>query len=111
MSGFAQALSALAPLGPALADAKQLNTERAQQQEQFAQETKLRQAQILVQKLAAQDEQQRLAKSAAPAQIPGTKDYYDPTQGSWMRPSLVNGEFKAVPIPGQAPADELRQAT
>ena len=27
-----------------------------------------------------------------------------------MRPSLVNGEFKAVKIPGQAPADELKQA-
>ncbi len=58
MGGFAQALSALAPIAPALSDAKQLNTDRAQQQEQFAQETELRQAQLLVQKLAAENQQQ-----------------------------------------------------
>jgi hypothetical protein len=94
-----------------MSDARDLRTQREQEEAQFGQETDLRKAQLTAQNLAAQVEQQKLTQGNAPAQIPGTKDYYDPAQGSWMRPSLVNGEFKAVKIPGQAPADELKNAT
>jgi len=111
MGAFLQALSALAPVAPAMSDARDLRTQREQEEAQFGQETELKKAQLTAQNLAAQVEQQKLTQGNAPAQIPGTKDYYDPAQGSWMRPSLVNGEFKAVKIPGQAPADELKNAT
>lgn len=101
----------LAPVAPALSDAQDLRTARQQQTQDFASDQALKQAQLTAQKLASQGEQQRITQGNAPSQIPGAKDYYDATQGSWMRPSLVNGEFKAVKIPGQAPADELKDAT
>jgi hypothetical protein len=109
--GFWNALSALAPVAPAMSDAADLRTQRQREAADFASEQALKQAQLTTQKLAAQGEQQRLTAGSAPSQIPGTKDYYSATEGSWMRPSLVNGEYKAVKIPGQAPADELKQAT
>lgn len=116
--GFWNALSVLAPVAPALSDAQDIRAQRqkeaqelTQQAAAFPKEQALRDAQLTASKLAAQGEQQRLAKGNAPTQIPGTKDYYSTTEGSWMRPSLVNGEYKAVKIPGQAPADELKQAT
>jgi hypothetical protein len=109
--GFWNALSVLAPVAPAMSDAADLRTQRQRDAADFASEQALKQAQLTTQKLAAQLDQQRLTAGNAPSQIPGTKDYYSAAEGSWMRPSLVNGEYKAVKIPGQAPADELKQAT
>jgi hypothetical protein len=104
---FWTALSALAPVAPALSDARDIRTQRQQEE----QEAQLREAQLTTQKLAAQEEQQRIEQGKAPIPIPGTEKYYDPAQGSWMQPSLVNGTFQSVKIPGQAPADELKAAT
>lgn len=58
--GFWSALSALAPVAPALADARTLNTRQQQEKQQFAQDSALREAQLTAQRLAAQ---------AAPGQI------------------------------------------
>ena len=108
--GFWNALSVLAPVAPAMSDAKDLRTSRDQQAQTFAQDTELKKAQVLAQQLAAERTQQEITQGKAPVAIPGTKNYYDPSQGSWMQPSLVNGEFKPVKIPGEAPAAELNEA-
>ena len=110
MAGFLNALSILAPVAPALSDAQDIRTQRQQDAAKFASDQALSQARLTTEEFAAQAEQQRLAQGAAPARIPGTEDYFDDTQGSWMRPSLVNGEFKAVKIPGQAPQEKVKQA-
>ena len=63
---FWNALSVLAPVAPAMSDAKDLRTQREQEQQQFAQDQALRQAQLTAQKLAAQGEQQRQTQAAQP---------------------------------------------
>ena len=62
---FWNALSVLAPVAPAMSDAKDLRTQREQEQQQFAQDQALRQAQLTAQKLAAQGEQ-RVIRLRAP---------------------------------------------
>ena len=67
--GFWNALSVLAPVAPAMAEAQDIRTQRQQQQQDFASEQALKQAQLTAQKLAAQGEQQRLTQGAQPTII------------------------------------------
>jgi hypothetical protein len=75
--GFWNALSVLAPVAPALADAQVLRTERQQQAQSFATDQALKQAQLTTQRLADQAQQQRLAQGAQPTII--GEPQWDPT--------------------------------
>jgi hypothetical protein len=99
MGGFVQALSALAPIAPALADAKQLNTERAQQQEQFAQDAQLREAQLTASRLASEAEQQRITQANQPQFIgePQWNPLTMTTQGVTLDPNTGQLTLKDVP--------------
>ena len=63
---FWNALSVLAPVAPAMSDARDLARERQQQQEQFAQDAALRRAQLITSQLAAEGEKQRQKQAALP---------------------------------------------
>jgi hypothetical protein len=67
--GFWNALSALAPVAPAMSDAKDLRTAREQDATKFTSDQALAQAQLTTQKLAAQAEQQRITQSGQPVII------------------------------------------
>lgn len=67
--GFWNALSALAPIAPAMSDAADLRTAREQQQQDFASDQALKQAQLTTQKLADQAEQQRITQAGQPVMI------------------------------------------
>jgi hypothetical protein len=76
MAGFLNALSALAPVAPALSDAQDIRAQRqadaqrlVQQAAAFPKEQALRDAQLTAQKLATQAEQQRLTQGAQPTII------------------------------------------
>jgi hypothetical protein len=75
--GFWNALSVLAPVAPALSDAQDIRTDRAQSAAKFASDQALKDAQLTAQKLAAQGEQQRLAQGAQPTII--GEPQWDPT--------------------------------
>ena len=77
---FWNALSVLAPVAPAMSDAKDLRAQREQEQQQFTQEQALRQAQLTTQKLAAQGEQQRQTQAAQPVILGAPQ--WDPTTHS-----------------------------
>jgi len=67
--GFWNALSVLAPVAPALSDARDLRTAREQDAAKFASDQALAQAQLTASRLAAQSEQQRLTQGAQPTII------------------------------------------
>jgi len=67
--GFWNALSVLAPVAPAMAEARDLRTARQQQAADFASDQALKQAQITTARLAQQAEQQRLTQGAQPTII------------------------------------------
>lgn len=67
--GFWQALSALAPVAPAMAAAQDLRTQRAQEAQAFSQDQQLKDAQLTAQKLAAEGEKQRIAQAGQPVII------------------------------------------
>ena len=62
MGGFLQALSALAPIAPAMSDAQDIRTARAAEQ----QKASLLDAQLAAQKLATEGEKQRQTQEAVP---------------------------------------------
>jgi hypothetical protein len=62
--GFWNALSVLAPVAPALSDAQDIRTQRAQDAAKFAQDAELKKAQITAQQMAAQADQQRIFKES-----------------------------------------------
>lgn len=99
--GFWNALSVLAPVAPALDAAAQLRIERQQQQDQFAQEQKLRDAQLVTQQLANQAEKQKLAQPVT---------YGDPQWNPLTHSNQVltfdpqSGGFALKDVPGVDPA-------
>lgn len=87
--GFWQALSALAPVPSALADAHALRLAQQQEQQQFAQESALRDAQVTAQKLAAQGEEQRIKQGMRPIFLPGSKPEFNPVSGTYQQPAYL----------------------
>ena len=59
MGGFLQALSALAPIAPAMSDARDIRTQRERDAQTFQQDAALKQAQLTVQQIAAQGDTQK----------------------------------------------------
>lgn len=113
MAGFLNALSALAPVAPALSDAHDLRTARTQQQADFASDQALKQAQLTVQNLAAQGEQQRLTRSNLPVTI--GESYWNPlTHSEQIRTQDPNtGAITSKDVPGvdpRAAAEDSYQA-
>lgn len=64
--GFWNALSVLAPVAPAMAAGQDIRAQRQQEQESFAQDQALKDAQLTAQKLAAQAEEQRIKQEGQP---------------------------------------------
>lgn len=111
--GFWNALSVLAPVAPALSDARDIRTARQQQIQDFASDQALKQAQLTAQKLAAQGEQQRQAQAAQPVLI--GEPQWDPTTHSNRVLTFDRGTgalaLKDVPgIDPQAAAEARYQA-
>jgi hypothetical protein len=101
---FWQALSALAPVAPALSDARDIRTQRDQEQQQFGQEQQLRQAQLTAQKLAAQGEQQRQTQANAPVTI-GEPQWNPTTHSNQILTFDKNtGSFAMKDVPGIDPS-------
>jgi hypothetical protein len=100
-----QALSALAPVAPALSDARDIRTQRQQEQDQFAQEAKLREAQLTTSRLAAQGEQQRQTQAAQPVII--GEPQWNPTTHSNQVLTLdrATGALTLKDAPGVDPAE------
>ena len=84
--GFWNALSVLAPVAPAMSDARDLRADRAKQ----AQELELQKAQTVTQQLAAEGARQR-------QQHPGTEAGGVHEQGRWsLTAEIVHGHADAV---------------
>lgn len=80
--GFWNALSALAPVAPAMSDAADLRTARQQDAAKFASDQALKEAQLTTQKLADQAEQQRIKQNAQPVMI--GEPQWDATKHSYQ---------------------------
>ena len=98
--GFWNALSALAPIAPAMSDAQDLRTARQQQTQDFASEQALKQAQLVTQQMAAQSEKQRMSRSNVPGFIRdlGWSDTALSDQALVQDPNT--GAFIAQNVPG-----------
>ena len=97
--GFLDALSVLAPVAPALSDARDLRTQRTQDAAKFAQDQALGQAQLTVQQLATEGEKQRQAQSAQPKFIgePQWNPLTLSNQGVTLDPTTGQLALKDVP--------------
>ena len=110
MGGFLQALSALAPIAPAMSDAKDIRLARQQQQETFASEQALKQAQLTTAQLAAEGERQRQNQAnqikfiGDPQWNPLTHTY----QATALDPNNGNIMLKDVPGPDPAAVAEAK---
>ena len=107
MGGFLQALSALAPIAPAMSDAKDIRLARQQQQETFAQDQALKAAQLTVQNLAAQEGQQRLRAGTQPLFKPGSQPEFNPLKGTYTQPAWNSdkGIYEDIVVPGVSPEE------
>jgi hypothetical protein len=104
--GFWNALSALAPIAPAMAEAKDIRTARDQDQQQFAQDQQLKQAQLTAQQFAAQAEQQRIIKQSTVRDL-GWNQTAQSDQVLIQDPK--DGTFRAQNVPGGvSPADRYK---
>ena len=95
MGGFLQALSALAPIAPAMSDAQDIRTARAAEQ----QKASLLDAQLAAQKLATEGEKQRQTQEAVPKFI-GDPQWNPLTlsmQGVTLDPNTGQLALKDVP--------------
>ena len=108
--GFWQALSALAPVAPAMSDARDLRTAREQQQQDFASEQALKAAQLTTSKLAAQGEQQKITQAGQPVAI--GEPQWNPTTHSnqILTFDRSTGALTYKDIPGGTSPEERYQA-
>jgi hypothetical protein len=106
--GFWNALSVLAPVAPALSDAQDIRTQRTQDAAKFAQDQELHKAQMTVQQLAAQSEQQRLRASTQPIFKEGTKPEFNPQSGTYQQPAWDDKKqsYSMVDVPGVSPQEQ-----
>ena len=109
--GFWNALSVLAPVAPAMSDAKDIRTAREQDAAKFAQDQELSKAQMTVQQLAAQNEKQRLDAGTQPLLKAGTSPEFNPTAGTYQQPawSPKKGTYEMVNVPGASPQELDKQ--
>ena len=107
MGGFLQALSALAPIAPAMSDAKDIRLARQQQQETFAQDQALKAAQLTVQNFTAQESQQRLRAGTQPLFKPGSQPEFNPLKGTYTQPAWNSdkGVYEDIVVPGVSPEE------
>ena len=96
---FWTALSALAPVAPALSDARDLRTQRERDATDFESEQNLKQAQLVTQQLADQGEKQRQAQAAQPKFIgdPQWNPLTMSMQGVTLDPTTGQLALKDVP--------------
>ena len=108
MGGFWNALSALAPVAPALSDAQDIRTARQQDAAKFAQDQQIKDAQLTVQRLAAQNEQQRLRAGTQPMFKSGTQPEFNPTSGTYQQPAWDDKKqaYSMVDVPGVSPEEQ-----
>jgi hypothetical protein len=106
--GFWNALSALAPVAPAMSDAKDLRTAREQDAAKFASDQALAEAQLTTQKLAAQLDQQRLRASNQPMFKAGSQPEFNPTSGTYQQPAWDDKKqaYAMVDVPGVSPEEQ-----
>lgn len=111
--GFWNALSVLAPVAPAMAEAKDIRTQRTQDAQKFAQDQALGQAQLKTRQMAAQLDQQKIRDADQSIFLPNSKPYYKAEVGSMVRDawSPTKGSITPIPTSDPIPADELKQAT
>ena len=98
--GFWNALSVLAPVAPAISDARDLRTQREQDARNFQQDAALKQAQLTISNLAAQGEKQRQTQAAQPKFL-GDPQWNPLTlsmQGVTLDPT--NGQLALKDVPG-----------
>ena len=104
--GFWNALSVLAPVAPALSDAQDIRTARQQDAAKFAQDQDLKQAQLTVQQLAAQSEQQRIRAGNQPLYKPGSQPEYSSDLGVMAQPVWTGEKYELQPVPGDTPQQQ-----
>jgi len=92
MGGFLNALSFLAPVAPAMSDAQDIRTQRQQDAAKFASDEQLKQAQLTVQQLAAQGEQQVLTERSRAVGQPIFKEGVRPS--STRTPNLHSARME-----------------
>jgi hypothetical protein len=107
VGGFMQALSALAPIAPALSDARDIRTQRERDAQTFASDQALKQAQLTIQQVAAQEGQQRLRAGNQPLFKPGSQPEFNPLKGTYTQPAWNpdKGVYEEIPVPGVSPEE------
>ncbi len=108
--GFWNALSVLAPVAPAMSDARDLRVQREQDARSFQQDAALKQAQLTAAQLAAQGEKQRQAQAAQPKYI-GNPQWNPLTlsmQGVTLDPTT--GQLALKDVPGGVDPNKRAQA-
>lgn len=108
--GFWNALSVLAPVAPAMSDAKDLRTAREQDAAKFAQDAELKKAQLTVSQLAAQEAQQRLRAGSQPMFKAGTQPEFNPASGTYQQPAWDDRKqaYSMVDVPGVSPEEQQK---
>ena len=98
--GFWNALSVLAPVAPAISDARDLRLQRDQEQQKFDSDQALKSAQLTTQKMAAQAEQQRITQANQPHYIGDPQ--WNPLTHSMQAVALDpnTGAFSLKDVPG-----------
>lgn len=94
---FWSALQALGPIGPAMADAKEINRQKAMQDAQFTQQQQLGQAQIDAEKQRQRTANQPVFLGGGPQWNPDTHSY---TQAAF---NPATGKIEQMDVPGQDP--------
>ena len=109
--GFWNALSVLAPVAPAMSDARDIRTARDQDAAKFARDQELSQAQLTAHQIASQEAQQRIRANTAPLFKPGSQQEYDPVSGAYKQPAWNPDKmsYSLVDVPGQSPQELEKQ--
>ncbi len=105
--GFWNALSVLAPVAPAMSDARDIRTDREQSAAKFASDQALQQAQLTAQKMAEQLTQQRIRAGNQPLYKPGSQPEYSSTLGTMAQPvwNDATQNYDLKPVPGDTPQE------
>ena len=108
--GFWNALSVLAPVAPALSDAQDIRTQRAQDAAKFAQDQEMAKARTTVEQFAGQEAQQRVRAGNMPMYKPGSQPEYSTALGAMAQPVWDYNKqgWEMQRVPGDTPEEQSK---